>query len=271
MAKQGSIVTNNSSKDLILNVSPKSRFTESIKTIRTNLAFSEINKKMNVVLVTSPEPGDGKSFIAANLATAYSQEDKKVLLIDCDLRRGRQHEIFSVMNMTSAGYSNLILNYQDKVKVEIDDSETKSKKKSTTKKSTAFDFDYYIINTTIKNVDLIPNGPTPPNPLELLASENNEKVLKALRKMYDVIILDCPPILGISDTTVMTKYSDANILVISNKRTKSEIINRCVKVFQQANTNITGVIINKASVKGKGYYGYYSDKYYGDKYYGDEN
>ena len=100
------------SKDLILNVNPKSRFAESIKTIRTNLAFTEIDKDLKTILLTSPEPGDGKSFIAANLAAAYSQEGKRVLIIDADLRRGRQHEIFGVMNVASGGYSNLILGYQ---------------------------------------------------------------------------------------------------------------------------------------------------------------
>ena len=100
------------STDLIINVNPKSIFSESIKTIRTNLAFSSIGNEMKTILLTSPEAGDGKSFISANLAVAYAQGDKKVLMIDCDLRRGRQHEIFEVMNLTSGGYSNLILNYK---------------------------------------------------------------------------------------------------------------------------------------------------------------
>ena len=102
------------STDLIINVNPKSIFSESIKTIRTNLAFSAIGNEMKVLLATSPA-GDGKSFISANLAVAYAQEGKKVLMIDCDLRRGRQHEIFEVMNLTSGGYSNLILNYKEDV------------------------------------------------------------------------------------------------------------------------------------------------------------
>ena len=101
------------STDLVINVNPKSIFSEAIKTIRTNLAFSMIDKEMKTILLTSPQSGDGKSFITANLAVAYAQEDKKVLVVDCDLRKGRQHEIFEVMNLTSGGYSNLILNYKD--------------------------------------------------------------------------------------------------------------------------------------------------------------
>ena len=181
------------STDLIINVNPKSIFSESIKTIRTNLAFSAIGNEMKVLLATSPAAGDGKSFISANLAVAYAQEGKKVLMIDCDLRRGRQHEIFEVMNLTSGGYSNLILNYKEDVNL-----------------------GKYIMKTSNANVDLLPTGPTPPNPIELLASENNQKLLNELRKLYDIIILDCPPVIGLSDTMIMTKFSDANIIVVSN-------------------------------------------------------
>lgn len=229
------------STDLVINVNPKSIFSESIKTIRTNLAFSSIGNEMKMILLTSPEAGDGKSFISANLAVAYAQEGKKVLMIDCDLRRGRQHEIFEVMNLTSGGYSNLILNYKDDI-----------------------DLDKYIVQTSNKNIDLLPTGPTPPNPVELLGSEHNDELMKEVRKQYDIIILDCPPVIGLSDTMIMTKFSDANIIVVSNKRTKLESLDRAKKNFTQANAKITGVVINKATVKGNSYYSYYSNEYYGD-------
>lgn len=229
------------STDLIINVNPKSIFSEAIKTIRTNLAFSMIDKEMKTILLTSPQSGDGKSFITANLAVAYAQEDKKVLVVDCDLRKGRQHEIFEVMNVTSGGYSNLILNYKEDTKL-----------------------DKYIVSTSNKNIDLLPTGPTPPNPVELLASESNQKLMKELRKHYDVILLDCPPVLGLSDTMIMTKYSDANLIVVSSRKTKVESLDKAKKVFEQAKANITGVIINRASVKDNSYYSYYSNEYYGD-------
>lgn len=229
------------STDLIINVNPKSIFSESIKTIRTNLAFAAIDNKMKVLLNTSPEAGDGKSFISANLAVAYAQEGKKVLIVDCDLRKGRQHEIFDIVNSTTGGYSNLILNYQGFV-----------------------DLNSYIIPTQDQNVSLLPTGPTPPNPVELLASENNAKLIQKLREFYDVVILDCPPVIGLSDTLIMTKYSDANIVVVSNKKTKLENLERTKKMFAQANAKITGVVVNKASVKDNGYYGYYCKDYYGE-------
>ena len=229
------------STDLVINVNPKSIFSEAIKTIRTNLAFSMIDKEMKTILLTSPQSGDGKSFITANLAVAYAQEDKKVLVVDCDLRKGRQHEIFEVMNLTSGGYSNLILNYKDDTKL-----------------------DKYIINTSNKNIDLLPTGPTPPNPVELLASESNRKLIERIKKDYDVILLDCPPVLGLSDTMIMTKYSDANLIVVSSRRTKIESLDKAKKVFEQVKANITGVVINRASVKDNSYYSYYSNEYYGE-------
>ena len=229
------------STDLVINVNPKSIFSEAIKTIRTNLAFSMIDKEMKTILLTSPQAGDGKSFITANLAVAYAQEDKKVLVVDCDLRKGRQHEIFEVMNVTSGGYSNLILNYKDDIKI-----------------------NKYIVSTSNKNIDLLPTGPTPPNPVELLASENNKKLIAKLREKYDIILLDCPPVLGLSDTMIMTKYSDANLIVVSSRKTKVENLDKAKKVFAQANAKITGVIINRASVKDNTYYSYYSNEYYGD-------
>lgn len=234
----------NDSSDLLINKNPKSRFAEAIKTIRTNLAFSNIDKENKLILVTSCEPSDGKSFISSNLAVAYSQENKKVLVIDCDLRKGRQHQIFNLPNSLKGGYSNLILNYKEDKK---------------------FDFSNYILETSIKNVDLIPAGPIPPNPVELLGSQNNSKLLKELSDKYDVIILDCPPVIGMSDTSIMTKNSDVNLLVVSNKKTKVELISRAKKIFETVNSNITGIILNKVNIKYSRYGGYYGGYYGEDK------
>ena len=229
----------NKQTDLVLTVDPKSVFAESIKNIRTNLQFSSIDSDIKTILVTSPEVGNGKSFITANLAVAYAQDGKRVLLIDCDLRRGRQHAIFDIDNSPNGGYSSLILNYKQDVKLTR-----------------------YIIKTKVKGVDLIPTGQVPPNPLELLTSKNNEKVLNELRKHYDVILLDTPPILGVSDTQVMTKFSDVNVLVVNSDKTKIELIERCKKVFAAANSKIDGVIINKANIKTSNYSSYYVNSYY---------
>ena len=146
------------------------------------------------------------------------------------------------------GLSNLIINY---------DSLKEKKEK---------DFlDRYIIPTSNKDIYVIPTGPTPPNPVELLGSNQIEKIMKDLREIFDVILLDCPPVLGLSDTLIMTKYSDSNIVVTACKETKTESLKQIVKSFEQANAKITGVIFNKVNLKDNHYYSYYSKDYYGHK------
>ena len=227
------------SNDLIINRNPKSVFSEAIKSIRTNLTFASIDKPIKVILNTSAEAGDGKSLVSSNLAVAYAQANKKVLLVDCDLRRGRLHEVFEVMNLTSGGYSNLILNYTEDIKL-----------------------DKYILPTNIKGVDLLTTGPMPPNPVELLGSENNRRLIKTLRKKYDIILLDCPPVLGLSDALILTQFSDANIMTFSIKKTKKENLERAIKAFDTANAKITGIVVNRATMSKNGYYGYYYNDYY---------
>ncbi len=222
--------------ELIVNNNPKSSFSESIKTIRTNLQFSLVNSNVKTILLTSPEPGDGKSFISANLAVAFAQENKRVLLIDSDLRKGRQYKIFKVKNDKSKGYSNLILS--DKSSSSIMN---------------------FIVPTDIKNLYLLPNGATPPNPSELLSSTNNKELLDKLKSMFDLIILDCAPVLGLNDTLVMTKYSDVNAVVVTNKKTKVELLDQVKKSFERANVKIDGVILNKVKAKDISYYGYYGE------------
>lgn len=222
--------------ELIVNNNPKSSFSESIKTIRTNLQFSLVNSNVKTILLTSPEPGDGKSFISANLAVAFAQENKRVLLIDSDLRKGRQYKIFKIKNDKSKGYSNLILS--DKSSSSIMN---------------------FIVPTDIKNLYLLPNGVTPPNPSELLSSTNNKELLDKLKSMFDLIILDCAPVLGLNDTLVMTKYSDVNAVVVTNKKTKVELLDQVKKSFERANVKIDGVILNKVKAKDISYYGYYGE------------
>ena len=231
-------------KDLVINKNPKSLFAESIRSIRTNIAFASLDKDVKIIMNTSPEAGDGKSFVTANLAIAYAQEDKKVLLIDADLRRGKQHEIFEVMNVTSGGYSNLMLNYKETI-----------------------DFSKYIFPTSNKNIDLLPTGAMPPNPVELLGSEQNKKLLEKLKEKYDLILMDTAPIIGLSDSLILATLADINLITVSAKKTKMENLERVKKLFDQNNLKISGVIFNRAQVSGNGYYSYYySNEYYGEKY-----
>lgn len=232
----------NKSKDLVINKNPKSLFAESIRSIRTNIAFASIDKDVKIIMNTSPEAADGKSFITANLAVAYGQEGKKVLLIDTDLRKGRQHEIFGVMNVTSGGYTNLLLNYKDEIELEK-----------------------YIFPTFDENIDLLPTGPLPPNPVELLGSDNNKRLLRRLKKQYDLIILDCAPILGLSDSLILASLADIRLVTVSSRKTKMEGLERVKKLFEQTNLKIDGVILNNAKMNSSHYYSkYYTSSYYNE-------
>ena len=223
-------------EELVVNYSPKSSFSESIKTVRTNLQFSLVNKDIKTILLTSPEPGDGKSFVSANLAIAFTQENKKVLIIDADLRKGRQHRIFKVHNDKSRGYSNLILSSKD--------DNTLNK---------------FIVPTEVKNLDLLPTGAFPPNPSELLLSSNNKELMDKLREMYDIIIVDCAPVLGLNDSLVMTRFTDINIVVVTKRKTKMESLEEVKKNFEKVGAKVNGVIINKVKQKDISYYGYYGE------------
>lgn len=222
--------------ELLVNHNPKSSFSESIKTVRTNLQFSLVNSDVKVILLTSPEPGDGKSFVSANLAAAFAQANKKVLLIDSDLRKGRQHKIFNIKNDRSKGYSNLILSSKDEHTINS-----------------------FIEHTEIENLDLLPTGAMPPNSSELLASINNKELITNLRKMYDIIILDCAPVLGLNDTLVMTKLSDVNVVVVTKRKTKIELLDQVKKSFEKVNSKINGVILNRVKQEDNSYYGYYGE------------
>ncbi|MBR3362384.1 MAG: CpsD/CapB family tyrosine-protein kinase [Bacilli bacterium] len=225
--------------EVILNNNPKSAFSESIRSIRANLQFSDLDNNKKVILMTSANPHEGKSFVTANLACSFAKEGKKVLIIDADLRKGRQHRIFRIKNNRSLGYSNMIL---------------KSKRKN-------FIIDPYINKTFFENLDIINIGKTPPSPTELLSSENNKKLLELLKEKYDYIFLDCPPVIGLSDALILSQLSDYNVIVAIAKQTKQEHLLEVKKAFEIAKTKITGVILNKVERKKHSYY-YYG--YYGD-------
>ncbi len=235
-------------EDLVVATRPKSSVAEAIKSIKTNILFSSVDKELKAILITSPESGDGKSFIAANLATAFAQDGKKVLVIDGDMRKGRQHEIFGIDNDATMGYSNYILKFREA---------------ETSGMMSFIKPEIYVKETRVPGVYLLPAGPTPPNPLELISSDNNKKLLESVKNQYDIVIIDCPPALGLSDALVMSKYTDANIITVSNAKTRTDQLESVKKNFEKVNSKITGVVINKAKNTKGGYYSsYYADEYY---------
>lgn len=222
--------------EIIVNTNPKSSVAEAIRIIRTNIEFSGIDKEIKIILVTSSIPSEGKSFISSNLATAFAQNGKKVLLVDCDLRKGRLHKIFNLENEN--GLSNLLLNNESDIKL----------------------YDY-IKKTSIHNLYMLPKGITPPNPSELLGSAKTQKMLKNLSNKFELIILDGTPVNGLTDSVVLTKYADKTVIVTAANYTKTNEFEYTIKSLESVGADIAGVIVNKTADTHSSYYGnYYEEK-----------
>ena len=218
-------------KEILVNNYPKSSLTEAIKSIKTNLRFSSINNKLKKILITSSMEGEGKSFISANLATTFANSTEKVLLIDCDLRKGRQHELFDVKNHINLGLSNLLID--------------EDWKKNTQK---------YIQETGINNLNVLTRGVIPPNPTSLLESEKLEQIINELEKQYDIIIFDTPPVTGLSDTLILTRLTDAVIIVARARKTPIELLENTAASLRNVKANIIGVILNRVKKRNNKYY-----------------
>lgn len=219
--------------ELIVANNPKSGVAEAIKTIRTNLLFSSIDEPVKSILMTSSMSGEGKSFVSANLAVAFAQAGVKVLIVDCDLRRGRQHKIFNIDN--EQGLSNLLL----------DDVEKNYKK--------------YIKKTRYENIYVLPMGIVPPNPSELLASAKNKQLVKLLKQKFDLVIYDGVPVGGLTDSIIMADLVDKIVIVSAYKVTPVEFLANTNKALEKFKDKIAGVILNKFPSSKDHYYSkYYS-------------
>jgi capsular exopolysaccharide synthesis family protein len=217
--------------EIIIDKNPKSSVAEAIRIIRTNIEFSGIDKPVKSILITSSVPSEGKSFVSANLATAFAQNNSKVLLVDCDMRKGRLHKMFSIKN--DKGLSNLLLG----------DVET--------------EFKDFIKKTDIENLYLLPKGIVPPNPSELLNSFKTKNLIKVLHEKFDYVILDGTPIIGLTDSLILTKYVDKTVIVASLNYTKTNELELTKKSLLSVGADIAGVIINRVPDNHGSYYGSY--------------
>lgn len=214
--------------ELIVEIDPKSALSESIRNIRTNLQFSSIDAPLKNILITSSTSGEGKSFISANLGVTFAQLGNKVLIVDADMRLGRQHELFGLSN--SAGLSNLL----------IDDVE--------------YCYFKYIQKTSIPNVSVLTRGIVPPNPSELLASNKCKQLANLLSLNYDLIIWDGVPLIGLTDSLIMANLVDKIVIVCSYKKTPLELIQNSKRTLKNFSKKIAGVIVNKVPTTNSHYY-----------------
>lgn len=224
----------------IINSESPFSITEAYKTLRTNVIFSTRGTGCKKYAVTSPVPREGKTTNSVNLAISFAQTGKKVLLIDADLRKPRIHSYFGLRNRT--GLSNILSG--------VFDDENKT----------------YINKTNIENLDVITAGHIPPNPIELLSSDNMRDFLQSLDDIYDFVVIDTPPINVVSDALVLSKYVTGYILVMRSNYSEYQSLKDAVSKFELANVKPLGVILNdydenkqkySSRYKYKGYYYYY--------------
>ena len=209
-------------------IDPHSREAEAYRSMRTNVTFSLGNEGgIKRLMITSPGPGDGKSTTAANLAVVFGLAGSRVVLIDADLRRPSQHRIFNIPNTT--GLTNLLAN-------------------------SGVGLEQAIHRTAHERVWLVPSGPIPVNPSELLGSGRMNELLGAIEKHFDMVILDAPPTLAVTDPAVLSSVVSASIVVVQHGKTRSNELKSAVQRLAVAGRPIAGVVINGVSETQQGYY-----------------
>lgn len=214
---------------------PNSNAAEAFRTLRTNLQFSMSGEDSFVVVVTSSFPGEGKSWNSANIANVFAAQGKKTLIIDADLRKGVQEKKFNVSNAN--GLSNYLANVN-------------------------FSEKNFIKETSFDNLYIITRGNVPPNPSELLDSERMDLLIAKAKQDFDVVIIDAPPVLVVTDALVLAGKADKVVLVAAMHETNKNFVLESKNALDKVNAKLAGVILNKAKIDKKSYSKYGYGKYY---------
>lgn len=219
----------------IASLDVNSPMVEAYRTIKNSIRYASVDKPIKCLALSSLIPGEGKSSTASNLALNFCSDDKKVIIIDLDLRRPSLHKIFKVRN--DKGITNLI--------------------------AEGGSLDDVIVSTGIKGLDLLPSGPIPPTPSKLVESKKVAQIVNALKERYDIVIIDTPPFLAVNDAFAIAAVSDGLVYVIEAGRVTFSMVENAKTRFDQAGINLIGVVFNKLKIHSSGYYNY---KYYYSHY-----
>lgn len=230
--KERKEMTADKQRSLITHLHPKSTISEQFRTIRTNIDFSLIDTELKTLMVTSSSPGEGKSTTAANLAVVLAQQGKKVLLVDADLRKPTVQYTFRVNN--TLGLTSVLTRQQT-----MEDA---------------------VRTTDIDHLSVLPSGPIPPNPAELLGSVAMIGFIKQATEVYDTVVFDTPPVLAVTDAQVMTNQCDGTVLVVRSGHTENEAALQAKELLNKAKGKLLGVVLNRKPVKSSNYYYYYGEK-----------
>lgn len=221
--------------NLVTQNDPKNPGAEAYRVIRTGIQFAQAGKELQTIALTSCTPNEGKSTTIANLAVVLTQAGKSVLLIDCDMRNPTVHKNFNLSN--KVGLSSCI-----SMGTALSDAVQK---------------------TSIEGLYALTGGVIPPNPSELLGSEQMKNVLQRAKEQYDYVLIDTPPVMPVTDALIVSRFVDGMILVIASSEVKVEMARDVKNQLVNAGANIFGVVLNKVRSEHHGYgYGYYY--YYGN-------
>ncbi|HUV89087.1 MAG TPA: CpsD/CapB family tyrosine-protein kinase [Anaerolineae bacterium] len=205
--------------DLITVTDPRSPAVEAYRTLRTNLTFAALDKPIETLVITSAAPGAGKSIVLANLAVTMAQGEHRTIMVDADLRRPELHNIFGVAN--ERGLTTMFVE-----EAALDNPP--------------------LMETGVDNLWLLPSGPLPPNPADLLGSRRMEQAIAALKARADVILFDAPPVIAVTDATVLGTKVDGVLLVVSAGRTRREHALRARELLERVHVRIVGAVLNDA-------------------------
>lgn len=218
---------------LITHKKPKAVVSEKFRGIRSNILFSTADDEVQTLLVTSDKPSSGKSTVSANIAVTYAQAGFKTLLIDGDMRKPTQHYIFNKNNVI--GLSNVIINKSS--------------------------FDEAVHSTEVSNLDVLTSGPIPPNPSELIGSTNMLDIFVKLKKQYDFILVDTPPVNTVTDAQLFGELTKNAVYIIDAESNKKESVKKGKELLEKSGTKILGAILNKAPLdKSSSSYYYYGEE-----------
>ncbi len=215
---------------------PHSAAAEAYRSLRTALEFAAIEHKVGIIHITSSSSGEGKTTTAANLAVALASAGKRVVLVDCDLRRPRVHEFFGIES--DIGFTSVL-----KGEIDLQDA--------------------MVPASNVDGLLVLPSGPPPPNPAELLSSKATQGLLETLAKFVDTVVVDSPPLLPVADSAVLAGYAHATILVVTAQSTTRRSLHRSLEMLAQVNAPLEGILFNgvgrEASYASSYGYGYYGD------------
>ncbi len=216
---------------LIVYEDAKSPIAEAYRTLRTNIQFSKTDSQLQTILFTSSGPGEGKSTTLANTAVALAQSGKRVIIMDCDLRKPVLNKIF---NKKNRGITNILVE--------------------------EFCVEELIQDTQVENLRILTSGPIPPNPSELLGSTKMQSLFNTLKEQADYLMIDAPPVIAVTDACVLASKVDGIVLVVNSGTVRPEMTQKAKDLLIKANGHLLGVILNRVEIEEEHAYYYY---YYG--------